>query len=269
MIEHRRFVIGETCLDLTADREFMGRAEALIYEARSLIWECTDRDPFFGTTYGPCAPKTYDHKLIRRMCKASQTASVGPMASVAGAVSSHVVEGLMDDGCTFAIADNGGDVALVSDGYAHIGIGGLPGVALRIRSDGLLVGVCSSSGRTGHSISFGSSDLCTVISSDPILADACATRLGNMVSKQDSLSEAVEAIGSLQGVIGCIAIIDDSVAICGDVDIVCACSSAGERGYYGNGPCHTCEHESGHPSVDAEVALHPESDEEQADGGER
>ncbi len=242
MIEHRRFVMGETCLDLTADLEFMGRAEDLIDEARSLIRECMDRDPFFGTTYGPCAPKTYDHQLIRRMCTASQTASVGPMASVAGAVSSHVVEGLMDIGCTYAIADNGGDVALISDGDAHIGIGGLPGVALRIRSNGHLVGVCSSSGRTGHSVSLGSSDLCTVISSDPILADACATRLGNMVSGPDSLSKAVEAIGSLHGVVGCIAIIDDSVAVFGDVDIVNAYSSAGECGHDGYGPGDPGEH---------------------------
>ena len=50
------------------------------------------------------------------------------------------------------------------------------------------MGICTSSGKIGHSISFGSSDSVSVISKSPSLADGLATRIANDVKGKDSES---------------------------------------------------------------------------------
>jgi hypothetical protein len=56
-----------------------------------------------------------------------------------------------------------------------------------------------------------------VFSDDVILADCCATALGNLVKDESSLSEALEKIGSIDGVKGCLACIGGKVAMFGDI----------------------------------------------------
>jgi ApbE superfamily uncharacterized protein (UPF0280 family) len=51
------------------------------------------------------------------------------------------------------------------------------------------VGVCSSSGRIGHSLSMGNSDVVCVIAKSAPLADAAATALANMVKTKKSLKD--------------------------------------------------------------------------------
>ena len=79
------------------------------------------------------------------------------------------------------------------------------------------MGICSSSGTVGPSLSFGKSDIATVISGDPVLSDACATRLGNEIAAQGDLAPAAESVCMIQGVAGCFAAIGDAVCTCGDV----------------------------------------------------
>jgi hypothetical protein len=85
-----------------------------------------------------------------------------------------------------------------------------------MRSDSV-TGICSSSAKIGPSVSLGGSNVCTVFSDDVILADCCATALGNRVTGEDSLEDALESIGSIPGVRGCMACIGDRVAFFGDV----------------------------------------------------
>ncbi|MBR4203145.1 MAG: hypothetical protein IKQ93_06190 [Candidatus Methanomethylophilaceae archaeon] len=74
----------------------------------------------------------------------------------------------------------------------------------------------------------GNSNVCTVFSDDVILADCCATALGNLVKDEDTIADALETIGSIDGVKGCLACIGDKVAMfgetpelvpCGDLDL--------------------------------------------------
>ena len=119
-----------------------------------------------------------------------------------------------------AIVENGGDIAFLSDRQVPVGLFAdhpvLKDVAFMVSSDGI-TGICSSSAKIGPSVSLGSSNVCTVFSDDVILADCCATALGNLVTDEDSLSEALEKVGSLQGVKGCMACIGGKVAFYGDV----------------------------------------------------
>jgi ApbE superfamily uncharacterized protein (UPF0280 family) len=58
-----------------------------------------------------------------------------------------------------------------------------------------------------------------VFAADVALADACATALGNLVvdEDEDTLGEAVESIGSLPGVDGCVVMIGEHMAMRGKV----------------------------------------------------
>ena len=54
-------------------------------------------------------------------------------------------------------------------------------LALEISPEMSPLGICTSSGTVGHSLSFGKADAALIISKDTFLADAVATATGNMV----------------------------------------------------------------------------------------
>ncbi len=215
-----RFQVQETILTLVCDQEYLPPAKAAVFEARASIESKIASDPFFGITYEPYLEDPRDDDIVRRMCRASVRSGVGPMAGVAGAVAEHVVERMVEAGAQEAIVENGGDIAFYSKRPVPVGIYAddsvFKDVGYLVRSEGI-TGICSSSAKIGPSVSLGASDLCTVFSDDVVLADCCATLLGNRVRSPEDLADAVEYVGSIEGVKGCVAICAGKVAMFGDV----------------------------------------------------
>jgi Uncharacterized conserved protein len=220
MLIREHFEIKETAVTIISDTEYLKEAKDAIFEAREIIEHKIAEDPFFQTTYDPYPVQKNDHELIRMMCNASVLADVGPMAAVAGAVASYAVERMKEKGCKHAIVDNGGDIALLADRDVTIGLftgdDELKDIALNVRPADRIRGICSSSGKIGPSVSFGQSNISTVFSNDVILADAAATRLGNLVKDHD-LEEALEIIGNIPGIDGCLVYHNGKLAMFGDV----------------------------------------------------
>ena len=81
------------------------------------------------------------------------------------------------------------------------------------------LGVCSSSGRIGHSLSMGNSDVVCVISRSAVLADAAATALGNKIKTKKDLRKISEEADAIDGVLGGVAILDDEMAAWGEVEL--------------------------------------------------
>ena len=220
MLIREHFEIQETAVTIISKKEYVKTAKDAIFEAREIIERKITEDPFFQTTYDPYPVRPDDHLLIQRMCKASASTNVGPMASVAGAVAVYAAERMQEQGCKHAVIDNGGDIALLTDKDVTIGLytgdNELKDVALLIPGTKRIKGVCSSSGKIGPSVSFGQSDISTVFSDDVILADAAATRLGNLVSDH-GLEEALEIVGSIDGIEGCLVYHDGKLAMFGNV----------------------------------------------------
>lgn len=229
-----RFQYRETVLTIVCDDGFRDVAEDAAFRARGIIESKISEDPFFGITYDPYAPCDGDHGLISMMCSASVASHVGPMAGVAGAVAFHIASELRRKGSSMAVVENGGDIALYSENPVPVGIFAdhpvLRDMAFLMGSDDI-TGVCSSSRTVGPSVSLGMSSISTVFSDDVVLADCCATRLGNLVSNEDRLQDAVENIGSIPGVKGCLSCCGNKVAMFGDIpEIVPAdCDSAVRR----------------------------------------
>ena len=223
MIVRTHYEVGQTALSVVCDESYMDAVRDAVFKARETIESKIAEDPFFGITFDPYAPDDRDDPLIIRMCQSSEKAGVGPMAGVAGAVAERAVSAAVGRGCTHIIVENGGDIAMHTCQTVNIGIysgeEGFRDVALEMEPAGGIYGVCSSSGKVGPSVSFGSSGICTVFSEDTILADCCATALGNMIrtGSREEMSDSCERICSIDGVDGCICVCGGSVAMCGTV----------------------------------------------------
>ncbi len=217
------FEIGETAVTVLSDEKYHKTAKDSIFEAREIILRKISEDSFFKITYDPYPPSDNDHELIQRMCRASVLSDVGPMAGVAGAVAVYAVERMAEAGASFAVIENGGDIALKIDREISVGLysgdGKMKDIALKVKPQNGIFGICSSSGKIGPSVSFGTSGICTVISDDVILADCCATALGNMIKNgtRDELSSSLEKTAFVENVRGCIASANGLFGMAGDV----------------------------------------------------
>ena len=175
---------------LTRDEEtYRDAVKGMLY-AREKIEEFISNDPFFLTTL---EPYECDCEIVRRMCQASKIANVGPMAAVAATIAWVGVEFTNSD---FIVIDNGGDIVMRIDEPVSVGIyaGKKLSIGFEINADRGIKSVCTSSGKIGHSISFGYADAATIISDNPSVADALATALGNLIKEEFGRKEIEEVL---------------------------------------------------------------------------
>jgi len=160
-------------------------------------------------------------EIIGEMLQASSLANVGPMAAVAGAIAQWVGKRFIERfRVRNIVVENGGDIYVKTEEKIRIGIFAnfnSPFNKLAVVLPDGEYGVCTSSGKIGHSLSFGNADAVTVISTNAAIADAFATRYGNMVRVSEDLKKvtilAQEEMGS--NFVGIIAILDDKIAVAG------------------------------------------------------
>jgi hypothetical protein len=146
------------------------------------------------------------------------------MAAVAGAIAEAVGKDLL----AFSpevIVENGGDIFLKISRKRLVGIcagqSSLTNkIALEIMPGETPLGICTSSGTMGHSLSLGSADAVIVLSPSTSLADAAATALGNVVKTADDIPQAIEKAQSIEGLRGVVIIVDDKMGVWGKVRIV-------------------------------------------------
>ena len=82
------------------------------------------------------------------------------------------------------------------------------------------MGVCTSSGTVGPSLSMGRADAALIIADSAYLADAAATRTGNLVQSADDFQQAIDALREIQGIRGILLIMADKMAAWGQLEIV-------------------------------------------------
>lgn len=225
------FEVGvfETDLKLYVDRQLEPKLELLraqvanyVKELRREIKTYIGVNPGFAKTLEPWYDKSVSGPVLQAMITAGQTAGVGPMAAVAGAVSELTGKFLLKHSRS-AMVENGGDVfvcvnrEIVSAIYA----GNSP-LSMRL---GLVVpshttlGVCTSSATVGHSLSFGKADAVCVAATDTALADALATALCNMVQTPDDFAKVIDKAQTHPEVKAVVLIMHDKIALWGGLEI--------------------------------------------------
>ncbi|MDR3569807.1 MAG: UPF0280 family protein [Syntrophobacteraceae bacterium] len=178
----------------------------------------------FLRTLWPLPDDPFAPPIARRMLGAAIAAGVGPMASIAGAIAEAVgvsLERYSDS----VIVENGGDCYLNMREETTVGLFAGPNspftgkIAIKLRPERFPLGVCTSSATVGPSLSFGNADAVTVISKNAPLADAAATRLGNMVKTRADIDKALALAPSIPTVEGVLIAIKDKIGIWGNVEL--------------------------------------------------
>jgi ApbE superfamily uncharacterized protein (UPF0280 family) len=216
-----RFEIGETAVTIAGDSSHIPRATEAIARARDDIQHQISVDPFFLTTFEPYDRSRATSDLTRRMCDASRSASVGPMATVAGAIAQAALEAMVEDGCGHGWVDNGGDIALMLDRPTVVEVFCEPGsddaFGFEVGPTDGIIGICSSSGKLGHSISLGSADVSVAIADSAILADALATSICNRVRTGSDMQGCFEPFSRVDGFIGGLVVFEGDTSMAGCV----------------------------------------------------
>ncbi len=214
-----RFQVKETVVTIIAEEEFVKPAKEAIVHYRSELEEFIAEDPFFRLTLEPYTKREDAPEIVRRMIDASSKVGIGPMSAVAGVISQLAVEAMIAAGATYAIVDNGGDIALINDEEVLVGIyaGEINDFALKVEPRDTILGICTSSGKIGPSISFGNSDAVTVVSNNTSIADSAATAIGNHVTDGDSIDGAIENFRGIDGIDGLLIICDGRIGTWGDL----------------------------------------------------
>ncbi len=221
--------IEETDLHILAERDVTTAATDLILQYRSQLEKYIVKNPDFLATLDPFVNDKIAPPLVRDMLQAGIRAGVGPMAAVAGAIAEYVGVGLLKSGCVEVMVENGGDIFMnrVRDCSVAIFAGESSlsyKIGVRLTADKMPVGICTSSGTVGHSLSLGDADSVTVIASSTPLADAAATRLGNEVGQgrggKSGLQKALDKAGGIEGIRGVVVICGELMGAWGDVELV-------------------------------------------------
>ena len=177
-----RIQIDETNILLKTDLHEHGLYNFILRQRMELI-RYIRNDNDFLISFEP-VKVTKGPYIARIMSKAGRIADVGPMAAVAGTIAELSMHYLIDNDAKYAILENGGDIALKVNKDVVMGLyagtSSLSGnVGFKIKHEKTPMGICTSSGTVGHSISLGRADSVTVFADRASIADALATSIAN------------------------------------------------------------------------------------------
>jgi ApbE superfamily uncharacterized protein (UPF0280 family) len=215
--------VKETDLLIRAKKELKPEALVAVQRCRSQLEEYIQAHPLFLTTLKPLAVESDAPPLVKDMAAAADQAGVGPMAAVAGAIAECVGRHLLSFS-EEVIVENGGDIFLKVSRERRIGIfaGRSPltkKLAFIVQPDETPLGVCTSSGTVGHSLSFGRADAVVAFSSSAPLADAAATAICNRVRTASDIPYAIEFAQGIKGLTGVAIIKGSKLGVWGQIKL--------------------------------------------------
>jgi len=215
--------VEQSDLLISAERLLPELAERALRAARADLEAYLARDPEFERSLSPRAVSGDAPEIVREMARAAEACGVGPMAAVAGAVAQRVGEALLAQ-TRQVIVENGGDIYLYTRrprvAAVYAGLSPITGrLGLRITRLEQPVGLCTSSGTVGPSLSFGRADAAVVLAGSAALADAAATALGNRVTREEDIEPALQWLASVGGVLGGLVVLGERVGAWGEIEL--------------------------------------------------
>jgi uncharacterized protein len=215
--------VKETDLHVSAVKNLRSKTLRLVQKFRNQLEEYIARHPDFRTSLVPLPPTEDSPVIARAMADAGAKAGVGPMAAVAGAIAEFVGKELLPFSADLII-ENGGDIFLSSHTARVVGIyaGSSPLsrlLGIEINPGETPLGVCTSSGTVGHSLSLGKADAVVMLAPSAILADAAATAVGNTVKTTNDIPAGLEQARKIDGVTGVLIIKGDKMGTWGKVKL--------------------------------------------------
>jgi len=219
-----KVIVKETDLLIRAKKDLSQEAKEAVLKYRNQLETYIAINPIFGKSLIPIEEVPHVPKIIEEMIRTSSLARVGPMAAVAGAMAQSVSEDLLrfsDE----VIVENGGDIYLATSLERTVGIyaGSSPlsmKVGIMIRPEDSPIGICTSSGTVGPSLSFGKADAVCILSKSSALADAAATSVGNIIREKKDIERGLERGQEIEGVLGILIIIGEKMGVWGKIRLI-------------------------------------------------
>jgi len=214
-------IVKETDLLIRAESDLTKETRESVLKYRHQLETYIMMNPGFQKSLVPLADDPYAPEIIKQMILTSQKAGVGPMATVAGAMADWVSKDLLQFSKE-VIVENGGDIYLASSKERTVGIyaGDSPlslKVGIVIAPDEAPLGVCTSSGTVGPSLSFGKANAVCILSKSAALADAAATAVGNVVKGKQDISLGLGKAREIEGVLGTLIIVGEKMGVWGRI----------------------------------------------------
>jgi ApbE superfamily uncharacterized protein (UPF0280 family) len=216
-------VSRETDLYISARTNLRRKALRLVKKYRDMLEGHIERHPAFRDALEASPVDEDAPHIVKAMMNAAVKAGVGPMAAVAGAMAEFVGGELLAFSPEI-IVENGGDIYIRSLKKRVIGIyaGKSPitgQIGLEIEGAATPLGICTSSGTVGHSLSYGRADAVIALAGSAALADAAATAIGNLIERPADIASGLERAQSIEGLRGMVIIVGGDMGLFGEVKI--------------------------------------------------
>lgn len=196
-------IYKETKLFIRSPKNFSAKVLRFLHSLRKPLEKYIKQHPEFLTALNPISIQKNMPLIIKKMCEVSQKVAIGPMSAVAGTIAEllgyEMLKWIENENMRkFLIIENGGDIFVHVDNEIKVGI--YAGVnspftgnlALKINLLNLPLGICTSSGTVGHSLSFGKADAVVIVSPSASFSDSLATATCNLVKTDKDIPKAID-----------------------------------------------------------------------------
>ncbi|NOR76225.1 MAG: UPF0280 family protein [Draconibacterium sp.] len=200
-------------------------ALAKIKSLRHKFDEYIKVEPFFKKSLKPFQPSGFAPSEAIEMATEAEKAGIGPMSAVAGLFAREVGEDIIQNfSVKELVIENGGDIfVLLKDELVLSVFAGesilSERIGLVIPADKSKLGICTSAGTVGPSLSYGKVDAVVVICEDILLADAFATALGNKVKSPNDVEKVIKQSEKYPEILSLLIICEDKIGIRGNYEM--------------------------------------------------
>ena len=193
----------------------------LIKQQRVLLDKYLAKDKAYLSALTPYKALANAPHMLKQMEQVAFQTGIGPMSAVAGAFAAFVGSELKKRfSLSEILVENGGDI--YADILSPIDIAVFAGtsplsqrIGLSITPNYSPVGICTSAGTVGPSLSFGTADAVMIVCQDTLLADSYATRFANAIHTTEDIPKVMDMIGQIPEILGAIIVKDDKMAVSG------------------------------------------------------
>lgn len=200
-------------------------AHAKIKNLRNKFDEHIKAEPFFKKSLKPFNPSDFAPFEAKQMAAAAEKAGIGPMSAVAGLFAREVGEEIIQNfSVDEMVIENGGDIYVLLKDELVLSV--FAGDSILSERIGLVIppekkklGICTSAGTVGPSLSYGKADAVVVICEDILLADAFATAFGNKVKSPNDVEKVIKQSEKYPEILSLLIICEDKIGIRGEYEI--------------------------------------------------
>lgn len=205
------FVVEESdCTVVTNYEPAIKKAMTQLVQDRAILKFFVKNNPVWQNSFVPMHTKD-PAPIIELMEESAEICDVGPMAAVAGALADRMQMVMLENKhVQVAVVEDGGEIAINSAEDIVIALYVLSNslkakLGFKFAGGSTAVGLGTSSGQFGHSISLGEADTATIFAKNAALADAAATKICNAVKGEDhekSILKGLDLADKIDGLYG-------------------------------------------------------------------